>query len=458
MTLELCVLINGGDEFSLDDIDARSVLLCAAENDLPLVVERLHKAGLNLNLTDDEGKTAMFYANRNHSMDVLCQLISYGAHFELDEIDGKAVLFHAAKNDHSSIVGKLRFKNFDLNLADDEGKTAMFYANRNHSMDVLCELIRWGAKFKLDDIDGKAVLFYAAKNNLALVVKSLYNAGLDLNITDWMGQTVVFYGKKYFLDALMRMVDVVINARDHLGRTPLFYALESHDTTKVQYLIEKGANLQLKDCCNGSIFTFFIHGMEAYDLFTTQLFQEEPHKKALIHAIFNILYCQAPLLSLTSFSHLVEPCPIIFNETIVLGALAFAREEYVNQDSDKVENIDKVMQMINEKVTDVSRIISLLINLGADPQTTDLDGNTAFHYATLLPLYGVTQEVVMDICGKLQRFGTIFHAKNRQHQSPLLFCLSSNTWKVVFENNIWQSSIRGLVEVCRFLLSNTNDA
>ena len=209
------------------------------------------------------------------------------------------------------------------------------------------------------------------------------------------------------------------------------------DTTKVQYLIEKGANLQLKDNCNASIFTFCIEicskNVEAMGLFTTQLFQKEPHKKALIHAIFNILYCQAPLLPLTSFSHLVKPHAIIFNETKVLGALAFAREEYVNQDSHKVENIDKVVQMIEEKVTDVPRIISLLINLGADPQTTDSDGNTAFHYVTLLPLYGVTQEVVMDICEKLKRFGTILHAKNHKHESPLLFCLSSYTWEVVTE-------------------------
>ena len=191
------------------------------------------------------------------------------------------------------------------------------------------------------------------------------------------------------------------------------------------------------------------------DLYTSQLFQEEPQRKALTHAIFNILYCQAPLLSLRSFLHLLEPYAI-FNETNVLGALAFAREEYVNQDSHKVENIDKVVQMIREKVTDVPRIISLLVNLGADPQTTDSEGNTAFHYATLLPLNGVTQEVVMDMCKKLKRFGTIFHGKNHQHQSPLLFCLSSSTWKVVTENNSWQSSIRGLVEVCRFLMSSRN--
>ena len=258
----------------------------------------------------------------------------------------------------------------------------------------------------------------------------------------------------------MEVGEAVIHARDHYGRTPLFYALQDDDTTKAQYLIEKGANLQLKDNCNVSVFTFFTEtciskNLGAMDLFTTQLFQEKSDRKALIQAIFNIFFCQAPLLSVTSFTHLLKPYAI-FNEINVLQALAFASKQYINQDSDKFGNIDEVVKMIKEKVTDVPRVLSLLINLGADPQTTDSDGNTAFHYATLLPLYGVTQDVVMDICQKLDNLGTMVYKRNHQHQSPLLFCLSSNTCEVVFENNSWQSSIRGLVEVCRFLLSSRN--
>ena len=73
----------------------------------------------------------------------------------------------------------------------------------------------------------------------------------------------------------------------------------------------------------------------------------------------------------------------------------------------RFENIHK---NIRENEIDVPDILSLLIKLGADPQTTDSDGNTAFHYAALLPLYGVKQEVVMVICKKLKRFGTLFYA------------------------------------------------
>ena len=455
----LCKLIGCGAEFNLDEIDAKSVLFCAAQCDNGVTVDKLNDKNFNLNITDDEGKTAVFYANRYNSMDALCALIDWGAEFNLDEIDAKSVLFHAAQYDYFLTLDELNDKNFNLNITDVEGKTAVFYANRNNRMDALCALIDCGAEFNLDEIDAKSVLFFAAKHECEHLVKPLHNAGLDLNITDDYGKTVAFYAGEVFLDTLMKVVEVVIDARDHYGRTPLFYAYENGDARKARYLIKKGANLKVKDYCNTSIFTFVVekfisrHVAEK-ELFTSDLKEEQPN--TVTHAVFDILYCQTPLLSVRTFPRFMESYAV-FNKRNVLQALAFTREQYVIKNSHKVGDIDEVVRMISGKnVIDVPRILSLLINLGADPQTTDSAGNTAFHYATLLPLYGVTQEVVMDICKKLKTFSTIFHAKNHQGQSPLLFCLSPDTWKVATENNSWQSSIKGLVEVFRCLLSSRN--
>ena len=449
----LCELIDWGAEFDLDAIDAKSVLFHAAQYDYFITLDELNDKNFNLNITDDEGKTAVFYANRNNSMDALCKLIGCGAEFNLDEIDAKSVLFHAAQCDYDVTVDKLNDKNFNLNITDDEGKTAVFYANCTNSMFALCALIDCGAEFNLDEIDAKSVLFFAAKHEYGHLLKPLHDAGLDLNITDDYGKTVAFYGVEAFLDTLMKVVEVVIDARDHYGRTPLFYAYENGDARKARYLIKKGANLKVKDYCNTSIFTFVVEKFISRNVAEKELFTSHVQDE---QAVFDILYCQAPLLSVRTFPHLMESYAI-FNKRNVLEALAFAREQYVMKNSHKVGDIDEVVLMISGKnVMDVPRILSLLINLGADPQTTDSAGNTAFHYATLLPLYGVTQEVVMDICKKLRTFATIFHAKNHQGQSPLLFCLSPDTWKAATENNSWQSSIKGLVEVCRCFLCSRN--
>ena len=458
----LYMLIRCDAEFKLDEIDGKALLFYAAQNNLWEIVQKLHFKNFDLNITDDESKTAVFYANLNHSMDALSELIARDADFKLDdEIDGKDLLFHAAKNNDFVVVKKLHDKNFNLNITDDEGKTALFYANRNHSMDALCALIDCGAEFKLGEIDGKAVLFHAAKNQHQCSMKALYDAGLDLNITDEQGKTVVFYGNKDLLDTLMQGTDVFLDDRDNYGRTPLFHALQENDTAKARYLIEEGANLQLKDNCNEDIFTFFVEicisgKVEETELFTSHFFKEKQQRKALSDAIFNILYCQAPLLCVSTgpdTSPRLLKSRAIFNKTNILKALAFAKKHCLNRDASSIACIAK---NIRENEIYAPRILSLLMNLGADPQIADTDGNTAFHYATLLPFYGVSQGDIMAVCKNLRKYGTFLNARNHRHESPLLFCLSSNAWKVVTESNEWQSSISGLVEVCRFLLNKAN--
>ena len=455
----LCELIRFDAEFNLDEIDGKAVLFFVVTNDVRFVVDRLHSKCLDLNVTDDRGKTAVFYANNNHSMYALCELISYGADFNLDEIDGKAVLFFAATNDFFSIVERLDSKGLDLNVTDDKGKTAVFYANNNHSMYALCELISYGAVFNLDEIDGKAVLFFASENGEKGVVKPLFDAGLDLNITDNEGKTVVFNCDEDFVDALMAVDDVLINARDLHGRTPLFYAVLLNTTTKARHLIKKGGNLLLKDNCNVSIHSFFIENflsrgnVEPLQLYTSELFHNEQQLKALLLAIFDTVYCQTPLLSVGASPRLPKSYTIS-NQTNILKVLAFGREHCLFSDADKEEKIEKIELMIRRNEVDVQLILSLLNKLGANPNAADLDGNTALHYATLLPLFGATPKAVMNILKTLRKFGTFFDSKNHQRQSPLLFCLSSNIWKGLMHDNNWESSIKGLVEVGRFLLDN----
>ena len=476
----LCALIDCGAEFNLDEIDAKSVWFHAAQYDYFLTLDELNDKNFNLNITDDEGKTAVFYANRNNSMDALCALIERGAEFNLDEIDAKSVLFHAAQYNYFLTVDRLNDKNFDVDITDDEGKTAVFYANRYNSMDALCALIGCGAEFNLDEIDAKSVLFHAAQYDYFLTLDELNNKNFNLNITDDEGKTAVFYANRNnSMDALCALIErgAEFNLDEIDAKSVLFHAAQYDYFLTVDKLNDKNFDVDITDD-EGKTAVFYANRYNSMDalceligcgaefnldeidakfvLFHAAQYNYDVTVDKLQQAVFDILYCQAPLLSVRTFPHLMESYAI-FNKRNVLEALAFAREQYVTKNSHKVGDIDEVVLMISGKnVMDVPRILSLLINLGADPQTTDSAGNTAFHYATLLPLYGVTQEVVMDICKKLRTFATIFHAKNHQGQSPLLFCFSPDTWKAATENNSWQSSIKGLVEVCRCFLCSRN--
>ena len=453
----ICELIDNGAEFDPNEIDGKSVLFYAVKNDFTELVEVLHGAGLDLNVTDEDGNTAVFYASQNHNLNALCELIRYGAKFKLEEIDGQSILFFSAKHNYFEVVKALYDEGLDLNITDNEGKTALFYANQSHNMDTLCELIRCNVELNMDEFNSKGAFFYAARYSLPNVVMPLKNAGLDLNVTDDEGKTVVFYADKDFLEVLIAAVDeVLINARDRYGRTPLFYALQHNNSERARYLIEKGGNLKVKDNCNLSAFSFFAqhcvsNDVKALERFTSELFQDEQQRKSLAFAILDIVHCLAPLLSVSDSPHLSTLYPN-FDKVNILAALNFGRK-FLDQDLRTVDSLDNIVSMIKDDV-DVPHFLSFLNKLGVNPDAVDSRGNTAVHYATLLPLFGITQEAAVGICKKLREVGASFVSNNQRGESPLVFSLSTIAW-ITRDNNL-RSSIEGFTEVWKFLLNSTN--
>ena len=91
--------------------------------------------------------------------------------------------------------------------------------------------------------------------------------------------------------------------------------------------------------------------------------------------------------------------------------MAFAQDQFLIKDADNAENVDKIASMIRENEIDVPHILSLLNKLGANPNASYSDGNTGLHYGSFLPFLGVTQELVVEICKKLKKFGPFFDSK-----------------------------------------------
>ena len=248
------------------------------------------------------------------------------------------------------------------------------------------------------------------------------------------------------------------------GRTALFYAAQDWSLTKARYLIEVGGNCEIKDNCNVSIFFSLVACFISYSFNTLQssseqLFQQQQQLNALTNAIFDAVYCQAPLLSIRDSSYLPKSY-MIFKTERVLEALEFARETCLNYDVRKTENIEHISSLIKNDVIYVPSLLILLNQLGANPDAADLDGNTAVHYAAILPLLGGAHDDTLDTLKNLKQLGVSLNEKNHNGQSPLQFCFSSRIWKT------WKgfppSSIRSCTEVCKFLLKNrcscTNDS
>ena len=357
------------------------------------------------------------------------------------------------------VINRLESKGLDLNITDDNGKTAAFYANQNDSMDVLCELIGCGAKIDCKEIDVKSTLFYAAENNYCQILSPLCRAGVDLNMADNEGKTVVFFAQVNFLYALKEFHEVLVNKRDRKGRTALFYAVRDRLPDRTSCLIEMGANCELKDNCNVNIFFFFVEecilkNVGALKSFSDELFQQQRHLKALTQTIFDAAFCQAPLLSALFAKYLLKSY-MIFKTENVLEALKFAGENCLIDDDSKIDNIDEISSLIKSDEIDVLRLLNLLNKLGANPDAADSDGNTAVHYAAILPLLGRPHDGTIAAFNELRRFGASLNVKNHAGQSPLQFLLSPGIWNMATEHNDFHCiSMRYLPEVCSILLTN----
>ena len=463
----LCALIREGAWFELEEIDAKAALFFAAENDYHEVVKQLDKKNFDVNISDDEGKTPVFYASKNNSLFALCELIRAGARFELEEIDAKALLFDAAKQDNFELIKALESKGLDLDITDEKGKTILFYANKSRSMEVLCKLIGHGSEFDCEEIDVKSVFFYGAKNDHPEILEPLSRKGFDLSIADNAGRTAVFYGNRHFLEKFRIFENILVNKRDMKGRTALFYAVRGLSLEKARYLIEMRGNCEIKDNCNVSIFFSLVEGCISYgwnilQSSSQELFQQQQQLNALTNAIFDAVYCQAPLLFVHDSSCLPKSY-IIFKTERVLKALDFAREQCLIYDDSKIENIEEISSMINSGDIVVERLLILLNQLGANPDAADLDGNTPVHYAAILPLFGGGHDDIINTLRNLKQLGASLNEKNHDGQSPLQFSLSSHIWKMITKQKGFPpSSIRTWTKVFKFLLINqcscTNDS
>jgi len=203
------------------------LMIAAANNPNPDVIQLLIDFGARINLTDsdkfgfEKGETALAYAAKfNSNPEIIQVLIENGALVNEENKNGETPLMGAAKkNSNPECIKKLIENGANINHHNNDDETPLMLAARsNPELGITQELIDNGASVDDRDNKGKTALMHAIDNENPEITSALIKAGAN------------------------------VNAQDSSGYTPLFFAIANKQTTNhIPILIQAGADVKHLD-------------------------------------------------------------------------------------------------------------------------------------------------------------------------------------------------------------------
>ena len=184
--------------------------------------------------------TPLIVAVRNGSLDCVKVLLNYGADIEergdfMHDYKCCTPLFFAATCGNVEMLRFLVENGANVNGTDDFGVTPLMAAIANQLLDAVTFLIDQGADVNLQDSNGLTALHYASEFSFdpssCLIVKQLINRGANINAV-----------AKYDMS------------------TPLIIACSNKNVSVVNFLLQNGANVALRDDNGWTALHFVVDG------------------------------------------------------------------------------------------------------------------------------------------------------------------------------------------------------
>jgi ankyrin repeat protein len=178
-----------------------------------------------------------------------CALVALLAlHTRTSAAGGGASLVAAAKNgDGAGVRTLLKEQPTLVNVAEADGTTALHWATDHDDTATAEALIRAGAKVKTANRYGVTPLYSAAVNGNATMIELLLKAGADANAALPEGETALMTAARTgVIDAIKMLLahGATVQAREGWKQqTALMWAAHEGNTAAVKLLIEAGANI-----------------------------------------------------------------------------------------------------------------------------------------------------------------------------------------------------------------------
>ena len=240
---------------------ARAALADAAEQRDPAGVRALLKTGVDVNAAQVDGTTALHWATYNDDADTVALLVRAGANVNVRNRYGVPPLAQACTNGNAAIVKLLLDAGADANATMKGGETVLMLAARSGNVEAVKALLARDASTKTRERLGQTALMWAAAEGHTAIVRALLDAGADINAKTESGFTPFFFAVREghlevvraFLaagvdvNAMMQRSDKAPNREARIGSasaamSPLLLAVQNGHFELAIALVDAGAD------------------------------------------------------------------------------------------------------------------------------------------------------------------------------------------------------------------------
>lgn len=205
--------------------------------------------------------TSIMDAVAEGNADKVQRLITEGRDINAANSRGNTALMVAAQRDNAELVELLLKNRANPDAKDKYGWTALIAAARAGRTEVARVLLQNGADHSITDKDGKTALLHAIDMARTEMVTMLQEFGAnprkqgtkEVSATE----TAIRQGRTEALEPLLAKGG--INQKNAAGMTPLMIAVRADRKDMVRLLLEKGADINVKDYAGKTAFFYSIH-------------------------------------------------------------------------------------------------------------------------------------------------------------------------------------------------------
>ena len=230
---------------------ADALVADAAEEQNSAMIQTLLEQKANVNAPQADGMTAVHWAVYYDNVNTVKQLIAAGADAKAATRYGVTPLSLACTNGNTAIVEMLLESGADANSTLPGGETALMTASRTGRLGPVKVLISHGADVNARERKGQTALMWAAADGHVEVVDALLKAGADFRTPLPSGFTPLFFavreGRK---DVVLRLLEAGIKVNDPMwperknvkASSPLILAVENGHFELAADLLKAGAD------------------------------------------------------------------------------------------------------------------------------------------------------------------------------------------------------------------------